>query len=266
MWSLSCAARSSFSNIQFLHFEHGLQARLSNMCTLSTNKNTRGKVHCPQGCMNSKKKPPLLARKTFRHGDLRRTLLEAGIKLAREGGPQAVVLREATRSAGVAPNAAYRHFSSHNDLLQAVRAAALSSLALAIEAEIAKAQRRKAPPPELARATLRAVGAAYLRFALTESGLFRTAFLAPDPVEDDLDTAKTGKSGLNPFQLLNSALDLLVSTGVLPQERRPGAEYLAWSAVHGLAFLVIDGPLNGASEKDIRALSERLLLMVENGL
>jgi AcrR family transcriptional regulator len=266
MWSLSCAARSSFSNIQFLHFEHGLQARLSNMCTLSTNKNTRGKVHCPQGCMNSKKNPPLLARKTFRHGDLRRTLLEAGIKLAREGGPQAVVLREATRSAGVAPNAAYRHFSSHNDLLQAVRAAALSSLALAIEAEIAKAQRRKAPPPELARATLRAVGAAYLRFALTESGLFRTAFLAPDPVEDDLDTAKTGKSGLNPFQLLNSALDLLVSTGVLPQERRPGAEYLAWSAVHGLAFLVIDGPLNGASEKDIRALSERLLLMVENGL
>jgi hypothetical protein len=36
--------------------------------------------------------------------------------------------------------------------------------------------------------------------------------------------------------------------------------------VHGLAFLVIDGPLNSASEKDIRALSERLLLMVENGL
>ncbi len=216
--------------------------------------------------MNSKKKSPLPARKTFRHGDLRRALLEAGIKLAREGGPQAVVLREATRSAGVAPNAAYRHFSSHNDLLQAVRAAALSSLALAIEAEIAKVQRRKASPPELARATLRAVGAAYLKFALTERGLFRTAFSTPDPVEDDLDAAKTGKSGLNPFQLLGSALDLLVATGVLPRERRPGAEYLAWSAVHGLAFLIIDGPLNIASEKDIRALSERLLLMVENGL
>jgi AcrR family transcriptional regulator len=216
--------------------------------------------------MNSKKKPPPPARKTFRHGDLRRTLLEAGLNLAREGGPQAVVLREATRSAGVAPNAAYRHFSSHNDLLQAVRAAALSSLALAIEAEIAKVQRRKAPPPDSARATLRAVGTGYLKFALTERGLFRTAFLTPDLVEDDLDAAKTGKSGLNPFQLLNSALDMLVSTGVLPQERRPGAEYLAWSAVHGLAFLVIDGPLNSASEKDIRALSERLLLMVENGL
>jgi AcrR family transcriptional regulator len=216
--------------------------------------------------MNSKKKPRPPVRKTFRHGDLRRTLLEAGIKLAREGGPQAVVLREATRWAGVAPNAAYRHFSSHRDLLQAVRASALSSLALAIEAEIAKAKRRKATPVESARATLRAVGSAYLTFALTEPGLFRTAFLTPEPVEGDVDASKVGKSGLNPFQLLGSALDSLVETGVLPQERRPGAEYLAWSAVHGLAFLIIDGPLHGASEKDIRGLSERLLQMIENGL
>jgi AcrR family transcriptional regulator len=192
--------------------------------------------------------------------------LQAGIELARGGGPQAIVLREATRWAGVAPNAAYRHFSSHRDLLQAVRAAALSSLANAIEVEIARAKRRKSSPPELARATLRAVGTGYLKFAITETGLFRTAFLTPDPVEDDVDTAKTGKSGLNPFQLLGSALDLLVETGALPRERRPGAEYVAWSAVHGLAFLVIEGPLNGASEKEIRSLADRVLQMVEKGL
>jgi hypothetical protein len=71
---------------------------------------------------------------------------------------------------------------------------------------------------------------------------------------------------LNPFQLLGSALDLLVETGVLPPDRRPGAEYVAWSAVHGFAFLIIEGPLSGASDKEIRLLSDRLLLMVENGL
>jgi AcrR family transcriptional regulator len=204
-------------------------------------------------------------RKTFRHGDLRRVLLQAGIQLAREGGPQAVVLREATRQAGVAPNAAYRHFSSHRDLLQAVRAAALSSLALAIEAEIAAVRRSKLPA-EQARATLRAVGTGYLKFALTETGLFRTAFSVPDRVEDVVDAAKAGKSGLNPFQLLGSALDLMVAAGALPRERRPGAEYLAWSAVHGLAFLVIEGPLSRASAKEIHAVSARLLLMVEKGL
>jgi AcrR family transcriptional regulator len=216
--------------------------------------------------MKTRKKPWPAARKTFRHGDLRRALVQAGIELARGGGPQAIVLREATRWAGVAPNAAYRHFSSHRDLLQAVRAAALSSLANAIEAEIARAQRRKSSPAESARATLRAVGMGYLKFAIAETGLFRTAFLIPDPVEDDVDAAKTGKSGLNPFQLLGSALDLLVETGVLPPERRVGAEYVAWSAVHGLAFLIIEGPLHGASEREIRSVSDRVLQMVEKGL
>jgi hypothetical protein len=85
-------------------------------------------------------------------------------------------------------------------------------------------------------------------------------------VEDDADVAKTGKSGLNPFQLLGSALDLMVDTGVLPRERRPGAEYLAWSAVHGLAFLIIEGPLQRVSEREIRSISERVLQMVEKGL
>jgi AcrR family transcriptional regulator len=216
--------------------------------------------------MNSSKRPRPAARKTLRHGDLRRALLEKGIDLAREGGPQAVVLREATRWAGVAPNAAYRHFSSHRDLLQAVRAAALSFLANAIEAEIAKVQRRQLSPAESARETLRAVGTGYLKFALAETGLFRTAFSTSDPVEDDRDAAKAGKGGLNPFQLLSGALDLLMEAGVLPPERRPGAEYLAWSAVHGLAFLVIEGPLKGASDKEIRSLSERILEMVEKGL
>ena len=215
--------------------------------------------------MKAARKAGTPKRKTFRHGNLRRVLLDAGIELARDGGPSAVVLREATRRAGVAPNAAYRHFSSHNDLLQAVRADALSSLARAIEGEIAGMRRTK-NPGEMARATLRAVGTGYLKFALTETGLFQTAFSVPDKVEDALDVTKTGNSGLNPFQLLTSALDKMVEAGVLPRRRRPGAEYIAWSAVHGLAFLIIEGPLGGASDKEIQGLSDRLLRMVEKGL
>ena len=126
--------------------------------------------------------------------------------------------------------------------------------------------RRTKNQGDMARATLRAVGTGYLKFALTETGLFQTAFSVPDKVEDDFDVTKTGNSGLNPFQLLTSALDKMVEAGVLPRQRRPGAEYIAWSAVHGLAFLIIEGPLSGASDKEIQGLSERLLRMVEKGL
>jgi AcrR family transcriptional regulator len=165
----------------------------------------------------------------------------------------------------VAPNAAYRHFSSHEDLLQGVRAIALSSLAIAIEDEISKVS-EGSDAGEVARATLRAVGTGYIKYALAETGLFRTAFSVPGTVEGDVDSAKAGRSGLNPFQLLTSALDMMVKAGALPVERRPGAEYLAWSAVHGFAFLVIEGPLNLVPAKHIQALTERLVVMVENGL
>jgi AcrR family transcriptional regulator len=204
-------------------------------------------------------------RSTYRHGDLRRALLDAGIQLARDGGPDAVVLREATRRAGVVPNAAYRHFASRQALLQAVRAAALSALAIAMEAELARIGRR-GRAAAAARAGLRAIGTAYLRFAQEETGLFRTAFATPGDPERTADPDMAGRSGLNPFQLLGAALDGLVQAGVLSPRRRPTAEYLAWSAVHGLAMLVIDGPLCTLPRAQKQDIGRRLLDMVEQGL
>ncbi|NML44306.1 TetR/AcrR family transcriptional regulator [Ramlibacter sp. G-1-2-2] len=220
--------------------------------------------------------PP--ARSTYRHGDLRRALLEAGLALAREGGPDAVGLREVTRRAGVVPNAAYRHFGSHAEFLQAVRSEALAAVARSMEHELDAVPPLKpgtransAAALTHARARLRAVGMGYLRYAWKEPGLFRIAFLRPHEPQDALpereaDPAKAGRSGLNPFQLLGSALDDLVKAGALPAERRPHAEYVAWSAVHGLALLVTDGPLHGASRQQAEGLGMKLLEMVERGI
>jgi AcrR family transcriptional regulator len=208
---------------------------------------------------------PARVRGTYRHGDLRRALLEAGIELARKGGPDAVVLREATRRAGVVPNAAYRHFASRQGLLLAVRAAALSALAVAMERELARLGRGR-NPADFACASLRAIGIGYLRFAHAEPGLFRTAFAVPGSPETAPDPAMVGKSGLNPFQLLGVALDRMVEAGVMPRERRPGAEYLAWSSVHGLAMLVLEGPLRRLTRAQTRDIEQRLLDMVEKGL
>jgi AcrR family transcriptional regulator len=202
------------------------------------------------------------ARHSYHHGDLRRALLEAGTELAREGGPEAVVLREATRRAGVVPNAAYRHFASRHALLQVVRAAALAALAVAMEKELARARKQ----PDVARASLRAIGIAYLRFAEREPGLFRTAFSVAGDPETAGDPGWAGRSGMNPFELLGAALDQMVESGALPAARRPGAEYLAWSAVHGLAMLVLEGPLRRMTRKQIQEIGRRVVAMVEKGL
>lgn len=206
------------------------------------------------------------ARKTYRHGDLRRALLEAGIALARDGGPAAVTLREATRRAGVAPNAAYRHFASQQALLLGVRASALQAVAKAMEDELA-AVPAGLSPADSARARVRAVGTGYLRFAKTETGLFRTAFSLSDKlIQATPEWPTAGPGGRNPYELLCDALDQLVQAGAMPAAKRPGAEILAWSAVHGLAMLVVDGPLAVPVGPHFEMFGQRLLDMVEKGL
>lgn len=203
-------------------------------------------------------------RKTFRHGDLRNALLAAGLEMARAGGPGAVVLREATRQAGVSPNAAYRHFANQSALLDAVRSACIARLAVAIEEEMKKCRPGR-DPKTYARKSLRAVGMGYLGFALKEPGMFRTAFSVPPPVHS-VNPANTGSMGLNPFQLLSLALDRMKDSGMLKAKNREGAEYLAWSTVHGLALLVLEGPLHAMPPETVLALGERIVVMVERGL
>ena len=203
-------------------------------------------------------------RHSYHHGDLRQALLAAGIDLAREGGPDAVVLREATRRVGVSPNAAYRHFADRDALLNAVSDAALAELAASIDRIFDSIP--PGTPESVARAQLRAVGTGYVAFALDEPGLFHAAFFVPSDLESSSAPTKAGPSGRSPLELLTVALDEFVASGIMPASRRPQAEFLAWSAVHGFALLVLDGPLRALPRAAADAVAQQVIDMVEAGL
>ncbi|MER5326256.1 TetR/AcrR family transcriptional regulator [Streptosporangium roseum] len=209
--------------------------------------------------------PGKSTRDTYRHGNLHQALLEAGTELARAAGPDAIALREVTRRAGVAPNAAYRHFPNRDALIQAVSLQAMAELAHAMEEDLATLEPTD-DPAKAARARFRAVGTGYLRFARIEPGLFRTAFHVPDDMTQAQAVASAGQGGLTPFQLLGAALDDLVTCGLMSPERRPGAEFLVWSCVHGLAVLLIDGPLRGLPDELAGPAVHDLIDLVEKGL
>lgn len=59
--------------------------------------------------------------------------------MARSGGTEAVVLREATRRAGVSPNAAYRHFANREALLDEVGLAAADQIGVVMREAVAEA-------------------------------------------------------------------------------------------------------------------------------
>lgn len=202
------------------------------------------------------------ARAGYHHGDLRRALIATGVELARDRGPSAVTVREAARRIGVSPSAAYRHFAAHSDLLGAVAAASLQELAARMRAAIATV-----PPTDEPRfdalSRFRAVGLAYVEFALSSPGLFRTAYFAGVPVvaPTDDDAAEAD----HPMRLLAETLDELVAVGTLAPEQRRHADAAAWSGVHGLAVLVLDGML-APDGTDRQALIDSTLDMIGIGL
>lgn len=187
-------------------------------------------------------------------GAVRSALVQAGLELARSGGPDAVVLREVTRMVGVVPNTAYRHFADRDSLLAAVRDEAVRALAGRMADGMSKA--RQGPhTPTGARLRLRAVGQAYLEFARTEPGLFDTAFAVPDhPGGPETDEA-------SPLELLQAGLDNLVGAGILESTRRPNIEYPIWASVHGLAML-LRGPLRSLPEREKTRVEEQVLAFI----
>jgi AcrR family transcriptional regulator len=176
----------------------------------------------------------------YHHGDLRTALIDAGLALTRTGGPDALTIREATRRVGVSPNAAYRHFADREALLGAVATAIQHRMAAQMHGS-SKTENR-----------LRAVGMGYIKFALDEPGWFTVAFFGAGLVErtDEIGSAP-------PYLALVDALDAMVDAGTLTPERRDGAEWPCWSAVHGFAELALHGPLRHATRRQVEALARR---------
>ncbi|MGI5347764.1 TetR/AcrR family transcriptional regulator [Streptomyces sp. CA-250714] len=206
----------------------------------------------------------------YHHGDLRNALIHAAIELAREGGPDAVVLRAAARKVGVSATAAYRHFDSHSDLLGAVKDYGQQQLVACMEAG---GREVHGSGPDATRRRMLGIGRGYIRFAREEPGLYSTAFcrkaLGGFGITEDGAVTETEESQgweARSFEMLTETLDEAVTVGLITPERRPGAELSAWAMVHGTAMLFLDGPLDVLSEKEAGYVIERALHDIVAGL
>ncbi|MGZ4448374.1 MAG: TetR/AcrR family transcriptional regulator [Nocardioides sp.] len=193
---------------------------------------------------------------TYHHGNLREELVRTAVALAREKGESGVVLRAVAREAGVSHNAAYRHFADREELLAEVAGTAFAGLSSAMARRVEGVTGET--PQERARAALRAIGRAYVEYALAEPGLFACAFASKDLTGEMVDA--------DPYTQLGRALDELVAVGEMDPAHRPGAETVCWAAVHGFSVLNLDGPLRDLDPAEREAELDRMLLAVERGL
>ena len=192
-------------------------------------------------------------RGTYHHGNLREALVQAGLELTRNGGSDALALRDVTRRVGVSPNAAYRHFADRDALLAAISARIQQGMAERMHLF------ESSGAAGSSRDLLRAVGLGYIAFARSEPGWFDVAFGRTEALPGDTSVPP-------PLRMLGTALDGLVQSGELDAADRPGAEWPCWAAVHGFALLSLTGPLRALPEREVTAAAERTVDAIIAGL
>ena len=192
----------------------------------------------------------------YHHGDLRNALVAAAVRLVETSGAATFSLREAARDLGVSANAAYRHFDDKSALMTAVAAFGFRQLGTEMVGGMTTATEAGAHG-SAAIARFKAVGRAYVEFAIAHPELFRVMFGASGA---ECRSAEPGDDASeDPWSLLGQSLDALVADGLLAPEQRPGAELKAWAVVHGFASLALDG-LAALPTVDARAVALEALL------
>ncbi|MFW2387589.1 MAG: TetR/AcrR family transcriptional regulator [Polyangiales bacterium] len=167
------------------------------------------------------------ARKAYHHGELRDSLLEAAEVLLEEDGPHGLSLRKVGRRLGVTPGAPYRHFEDKDALLAALAVRGFERLRERMLAD----QEGSTDGEE----RLRRAGLGYLEFASGHPELFRLMF-GWIPSRDVPELCEAGDAA---FVGLRGILEACEEEGLLSRSV-PEAGLMAWSAVHGAAFLLID--------------------------
>lgn len=172
----------------------------------------------------------------YHHGNLRLALVEQGLLMLESSDQADLSLRELARQVGVSANAVYRHFANKEALLTALAAEGFRRFnAGQVQAAVSGG--------DLKAGFLKA-GRAYVRFAQDKPALFRLMFSrqTADHPEGELKEAAQAS-----FDTLLAAMAQL--TGVPMTEHRAKVNaMIAWSLVHGLSHLALDGQLDKQSD------------------
>jgi AcrR family transcriptional regulator len=158
---------------------------------------------------------------------LRRAVLDAALAISAETGPDAISLREVAREAGVSHQAPYHHFGDRAGIFAAISEEGFSILTK----ELTHSRTQGAS----------LMCEAYVHFALQHKGHFRVMF------RSDLCNIENYPEALVQadlaFGVLLDEVNALLGDDASETSARAQATYM-WSVAHGLATLLLDGPLD----------------------
>ncbi|WJR76920.1 TetR/AcrR family transcriptional regulator [Bradyrhizobium sp. NP1] len=191
--------------------------------------------------------------KPYHHGDLRHALIDAALRLAEEGGPEKVSVREAARRAGVSPGAPFRHFASREALMTAVAEEAQRRF----RAEIDRALGEAATDDPLRR--FRSFGLAYLRWAMRNPAHFEIISSGRHFNHDA--AAALSRDNADLIATVEATLAQALAAGSLRTGELKPLLIAARALVYGFARMKIDGhfPRWGVADSEVERTAEAVI-------
>ncbi|AJY74819.1 TetR/AcrR family transcriptional regulator [Paenibacillus beijingensis] len=196
-------------------------------------------------------------KKSYHHGDLRNTLIRAGIEFISESGASGIDLRKVARRAGVSHAAPYRHFADKKALIAAICEEGFNLLSAEIEQAILMTDRS---PFE----QLRSMGHAYVQFAVHNPWLVREMFSGLTIEREAYPALYQVSKKL--FQLIENIVAAGQRTGQMKEGSSEELTCVIWSMMHGAAILIIENQMKpitmqmGGIEHISRVCIDSLLL------
>jgi AcrR family transcriptional regulator len=183
---------------------------------------------------------PRLARKpdnTYHHGDLRDALVQAALRDAELGGPEAISMKALAKELGVSQPAPYRHFADREALLQAVTAEAFRQFTAILREAIGKPSKRS----KLSR-----LAQAALEFGLKRNGMYRLMFAS----RTKANAKKDSELHVAAYETLGLLVESFEAPAVGLLRERHAMQ--VWAALHGVISLAEQGLLTGEAAQMTR--------------
>lgn len=173
-------------------------------------------------------------RKTaYHHGDLKDALVEATRDIIEREGLDQFTMRESARRAGVSHGAPAHHFGDKTGLLTELAARSF-------EERRALAQRYMEEVGDDAEARLKAMGLAYIDYAVANKGVHELVGRS-DAV--DWTSPRLRDASEAATRQLVDGMSRVTGQALQPSKEGNLSTLLAWSVVHGFAALVNEGKI-----------------------
>ena len=210
--------------------------------------------------MPAARKPRPPAPKPYHHGDLRHALIDAALRLAEEGGPDQISMREAARRAGVSPGAPFRHFETRDALMTAVAEEAQRRFRKEIETALA------AVPATDPLGRLRGFGLAYLRWAMRNPAHFE--IISTGRYFNHGGAAGLTRDNAELIGMTERLLAEALESGQLRSSDPKVVQIAGRALVYGFARMNIDGnfPRWGVADDDMERTAQAVLDLFIDGI